>query len=97
MKIHVDGKEVFNLNDTRKKVIKNEIPDEDFQKDMERRVSYIIQHKYEKCFQRLKQEWEPKLQKRMSSIPTDPEELAKLIFEQSDYRSRSQRDRIKDS
>jgi len=92
MKIQVDGKEVLNLNNTKKKVIQNDIPSEIFQEDMERRVSHVLQHKYERCFERLKRDWEPKLRERMSSIPTDSDELAELIFSQPDYKNRSQRE-----
>jgi len=92
MKIHVDGKEVLNLSEIRKKVIQNDILSEIFKEDMERRAAYIIQHKYERCFDRLKREWEPKLQSRYTSIPTDPDALAELIFSQPDYKNRSQRD-----
>lgn len=93
MKVHVDGKQVLNLNETQKKVIKNDILEEIFQEDMERRVSYILQHKYEQCFKRLKAEWEPKLQQRLTEIPTDPDSLAEVIFSQPDYKNRSQRER----
>lgn len=91
MKISVNNKTVYELNEIRKKVIQNDIPEEIFMEDMERRVAYIIQHKYERCFERLKKEWEPKLQTRMTSIPTDPDELASLILMQPDYKSRSQK------
>ena len=59
---------------------------------MERRVGYIIEHKYERCLERLKKEWEPKLAKTLPSIPTDPDALAELIFAHPDYKSRSQRE-----
>lgn len=92
MKIQVDGKSVLELNATKKKVIKNDIPDEIFQEDMERRVSHVLMHKYENCFERLKKEWEPKLAQRMSSIPTDPDAFAELVFQQPEYKNRSQRE-----
>jgi hypothetical protein len=93
MKIQVDGKTVHQLNETQKKVIQNDIQSEIFQSDMERRVAYIIHHKYEQCFDRLKKEWEPKLQGRVQSVPTNPDALAELIFSQPDYKSRSIRDK----
>jgi hypothetical protein len=92
MKIQVDGKLVYELNEIRKKVIQNDIPSEIFQEDMERRAKYIIEHKYEKCLERLKLEWEPKLRNRVSSVPTDPDALAELIFSQPDYKNRSKRE-----
>lgn len=94
MKVHVDGKLVLELNETKKKVIKNDILEDIFQQDMERRVNWVLSHKYERCFDRLKKAWEPKLKQRLSSLPTDPDALAELIFSQPDYQSRSQRDKI---
>ena len=93
MKIQVDGKTVHELNQTQKKVIQNDIQSEIFQEDMERRVKWIIEHKYERCLERLRQEWMPKLKQRISSIPTDDEALAEIIFSQPDYKNRSQREK----
>ena len=92
MKIEVDGKKVFELTPTQKKVIQNDIPSEIFTQDMERRSRWVIEHKYERCFERLKKEWEPKLKDRMEAVPTNPDSLAELIFSQPDYKSRSQRE-----
>lgn len=92
MKISVNGQEIFSLSETQKKVIQNDIPSEIFEADMHRRLQYILTHKYERCFERLKKEWEPKLRERVSSVPTNEEEFAELIFSQADYKNRSQRD-----
>jgi len=92
MKIQINGKKVFELTETQKKVIKDEIPHEIFEKDMERRAKWVIQHKYEQCFKRLKEKWEPKLKERVESFPSSDKEFANLVFEQEDYESRSQRD-----
>ncbi len=93
MKISVDGKDLFELSEVQKKVIKNDIEEEIFEDDMRRRLHYILNHKYERCFERLKKEWEPKLQQRISSVPTSADQLAELIFSQPDYKNRSQRER----
>lgn len=92
MKIQVNGKTVHELNETQKKVIKNDINSDIFESDMERRAKWVIEHKYERCMARLKEEWEPKLRNRVSSIPTNLDELAELIFSQKDYKSKSERD-----
>lgn len=94
MKISVDDKEVYILSETQKKVIMNDIPSEIFEEDMKRRLHYILTNKYERCFERLKKEWEPKLQSRLSSVPTNPDALAELIFSQPEYKNRSQRDLV---
>jgi hypothetical protein len=92
MKISIDNQECFSLSETQKKVIKNDIHDDKFELDMKNRLKYVLTHKYEQCFKRLKEEWEPKLAKSLDSIPTDPEKFAELVFMQSEYKNRKQRD-----
>jgi hypothetical protein len=61
---------------------------------MKRRLHWVLTHKLECCFERLKKEWEPKLKANgVKMIPTDPEEFAELVFSQPDYENRSQRER----
>lgn len=93
MKISVNDQELFTLNETQKKVICNDIPTQEMQGDMERRIQYILMHKYEQCFNRLKKEWEPKLKANgVESIPLNDDAFAQLVFSQSDYKDRSQRE-----
>ena len=93
MKISVDGKEVLNLNETKKKVIMNDINADEFKADMERRTKHIIMHKYEQCFKRLKDEWEPKLKANgVQSIPLDNDAFATLVMSQPNYKDRKVRD-----
>lgn len=95
MKISVDDKELFTLTATQKQVIENDIPSQDLDQDLKRRLEYIIKHKYDQCFKRLKEEWEPKLAaKGIQSIPTDKDAFAQLVFQQSDYKNRSQREAL---
>jgi len=92
MKFQTNNEIIIELTEVQKKVIQNEIPSEIFEEDMKRRVHYIINHKYERCLERLKQEWLPKLSSRVANIPTNEEELANLIFSQQDYKNRSQKE-----
>lgn len=93
MKISVNDKHLFELSDIQKKVICNDIPEDIFDADMERRLQYILMHKYERCFARLKAEWDSKLAaKGIEMIPTNPDAYAKLVFEQEDYKCRKKRD-----
>lgn len=94
MKISVDDKELFTLSDVQKRVIQNDIPLEIFDEDMKRRLQYILTHKYEQCFTRLKQEWDPKLAASgVKMIPTDAEEYANLVFSQASYQDRAAREK----
>lgn len=93
MKISVNDQELFTLSETQKLVIQNDIPSEMFEEDMKRRLHYILNHKYERCLERLKHEWMPKLKDRVQNIPTNDEAFAQLVFSQHDYLSRSHRER----
>ncbi len=92
MKVYVDTEQILELKEIHEKVIQNDIPSVIFEQDMKRRVQYILMHKYEQCLERLKKQWMPKLKERIESIPTNDEELAKLILSQPDYKSRQMRD-----
>jgi len=93
MKISVDDQELFTLSEFQKKVMCNDIKEDIFEDDMKRRLQYILTHKYERCFKRLKDEWEPKLKASgAKSIPLDEEEFAKVVFEHPDFMNRSARD-----
>jgi len=93
MKISVNDQELFTLTETQKSVIKNDIHSDEFDADMKRRLEYILTHKYEQCFRRLKQEWDPKLPSLgVASVPTDPDAYAQLVFAQPCYKCRKTRD-----
>ena len=95
MKISVDDKELFTLSETQKKVIQNDIHEDVFEEDMNRRLQYILTHKYEKCMERLKSEWMTKLKSSgIDSIPLDDDKFAELVFERQEYKSRKQRDQL---
>ncbi len=84
---------LFQLNETQCKVICNDIHEDVFDVDMKRRLEYILMHKYEQCFDRLKKEWEPKLAAAgAKSIPTDKDEFAQMVFAHPEYKSRKVRD-----
>ena len=86
MKISVDGQEVFSLSETQEAGIKSEIPDDIFDADMKRRLEWVLTHKYEQCFERLKKEWEPKLKERYQMLPSGDDAIAQLICSQPDYK-----------
>ena len=93
MKVSVNDKELFTLSDIQKQVIMNDIPADIFDADMNRRLQWILIHKYEECFKALKTEWDPKLAANgVDMIPTNPDAYAKLVFSQPDYKDRSARE-----
>jgi hypothetical protein len=94
MKIKVNEEEILELNEVQKKVICNDISEDEFEADMKRRLQYVLMHKYEQCFKRLKAEWDEKLQGRAESVPTNPDAYAQLVFSQPDYKCRKQREAL---
>lgn len=96
MKISVDGQELFELTDIQCKVIQYDVQQEIFEEDMKRRLQWVLMHKYEHCFERLKKEWDQKLAADgVSMIPTNPDAYVELVMSQPTYMSRSQRDAAK--
>jgi hypothetical protein len=95
MKISVNDKELFTLSDIQKQVIKNDIPEDIFDEDMNRRIQWILMHKYEECFKALKAEWDLKLAANgVKMIPTDPDAYAQLVFAQPNYQDRAAREKV---
>lgn len=92
MKISVDGREVGGLSETQKKVIQNDIHKDDFDNDIVRRLNWALTHKYERCLERMRTEWMPKLKSRVDAVPTNDDDFATLVFSQPDYKCRKQRD-----
>lgn len=95
MKIQVNNEQILELSETQKKVICNDIHADSFDEDMKRRLQWVLMHKYEQCFKRLKEEWDPKLAANgVSMIPTNPDAYAELVFKQPNYKCRKQRDTL---
>ena len=93
MKISVNNTELFTLSETKKKVLKNDIHADEFDADMKRRLEWVLMHKYENCFKRLKAEWEPKLKAAgVASVPTDDDAFAELIFARPEYKDRKHKE-----
>jgi len=93
MKISVNDTELYTLSEVQKKVIQNDINEDVFDADMKRRLNWVLTHKYERCFARLKQEWDKKLVANgVASVPTDPDAYATLVFTQPNYKTKKARE-----
>ena len=93
MKIRVDNDQVYELTETQKKVLKNDINADEFEDDIKRRVRWVVEHKYGSSLKRLKDEWIPKLKESgVQSIPLNDELFAELVFAHKDYKDRKLRD-----
>lgn len=90
MKILIDGVELLTLTETQKKVIQSGLGAEIFDNEIKRILKWILlDQRYQLSFNALRDEWIEKLSKRYTTIPTNQDELAKLIFSQPDYKDRT--------
>ena len=90
MKFYIDDKLVYELNDTELKIIKHVIHEENLNEVLEDKIVYVISSYVLWCRNRLTSEWNNKLKLNgVKMIPTNEDELAELIFNQEDYRSRN--------
>jgi hypothetical protein len=92
MKISVNNRELFSLSEVQKRVICNDIHADILDSDLERRLQWVLMHKYEQCMKRLRDEWMPKLKGRVESVPLDDDAFAQLVFSQQDYKDRKGRE-----
>lgn len=93
MKVSVNDAELFTLSPLQKKVICNDIDADQLDEDLKRRLWWVLIHKYDQCFMRLKKEWDVKLVANgITMIPTDEKAYAELVFAQPNYRDRKSRE-----
>ena len=92
MKISINDQELFTLSNIQKQVMCNDICSDELDNDLQRRLQWVLMHKYEQCMKRLRDEWMPKLQERVESVPTNDDAFAQLVFSQPDYKDKKSRD-----
>lgn len=93
MKVSVNDVELFTVSEAQEGVLKHFIPSEKLEEDLKRRLFWVLNHKYQKAFIQLKQEWDQKLlDNGVESIPTDKDAYAQLVFSQPNYKDRDARD-----
>jgi hypothetical protein len=94
MKVSVDNQEIFVVSDDQKNVMKHINDADHLDSILKRKLEWILMHKYEQCFERLEKEWLPKLAaKGITSVPSDRDAFAELVFSQPDYKDRSKREK----
>jgi len=93
--IKVDDQDFFEISDVTKKLLKSSIAkDCDCIEWAKERLQWVLNHKYERCMERLRKEWEPRLLKEgVKEFPVDDDAFAELVFKNPEYKNRSQRDK----
>ncbi len=91
--VKVDGQDFFEISEVTKKLLKSSVAKNcccvEWSKEQ---LKYILTHKYERCMERLRREWEPKLV-GLKQLPTDDDAFAELVFKHPEYKNRSDREK----
>ena len=90
--IKVNDIEIFQISNTDEELLGQDLLEVDA--EINRRMQYIIDHKVDQCFKRMKEEWvdSGKLEGLgVTSIPTNRDELVALITAQPDYMTKAQK------
>ena len=97
MKVKLDDEVIFEIDERMLKLIAHDILDPI--PDIKSRLRWVIEHKCDRCFERLKTEWiesadgSSKLEKcGVKSIPTNKRDFCDLIFSLPEYKNRKQRE-----
>ena len=95
MKIEVNGKEILTLTELQKKVLQYDISPQILEAELIKDLKWILEHKLERCSERLKSEWTPKLvASGITAIPLKKEKFAEEVFKHIEYKDRSAREVI---
>ena len=91
----VDEKGTISFSKEHEMILKNCIcKNETSEEFIEKRIVWILTHKYERCLERLRKEWESKFASLgILEVPTNSDEFIQLVFAHPDYKSRSIRER----
>ena len=95
MKFYIDDELFYEINETQLKILKHVLFEEVLQEVIKDKIKLILDKYIEGCGTKLKAEWMPRLKANgIKMIPTNDDELAQLIFSQSNYENRNQREKF---
>lgn len=97
MLVKLDDEVLFEIDDRMMKLLEHDLIDP--LEEIKRRLRWIIEHKCDRCFARMCEEWmkldengQSKLSRSgVQSIPTNRRDLADLILAQPEYKNRAAR------
>ena len=88
MKCMINDMEVFELSPTQVNILAHTIPYHQLEDHLKGLIHYVVGQKLRESAGKLFEEWKPKLVKEgVTSVPLMDIDLAKMIFERSDYSS----------
>ena len=83
--VSVNGEPVLKISAHKKRVICDSIHEDMLEEDLNRRIRWVIDAKYNACLNRMVSRWLPILQSRYDTLPTNIDNLVNIIYEQPDY------------
>lgn len=96
MKVKLDDEVLFEIDERMVKLLAHDLLDP--MGEIKRRLQWVIEHKCERCFERIKQEWTDNTsgpskleQTGVTSIPVRKTDLVDLIFSLPEYKNRQAR------
>lgn len=83
----------YKLEDHHLKALCHDLNEDMLLDELKRRIEWVIMHKYDQCFKRIKQQWDKKLADNgVTMIPTDAKAYLELVRSQPNYKDRKARD-----
>ncbi len=94
MQITVDGVDLFEVSTIEIEVLEYVLTASTLDADLKRRLQYILTHKIEQSYKRLKDDWIPILENdpEVTSVPLDNEAFFNMVKIRPDYKDRAARD-----
>jgi len=92
MQVKLDDEVLFEIDDLMVNLLAHDLLDPI--QEIKRRLKYIIDHKCDQCYERMRLEWTQKFTNdpNMTSVPTKKADFVNLVLTHPDYKNRVERD-----
>lgn len=92
MDVFLDDEKLFTISDTDIKLLAHDL--EDPISEIKRRLEYIISHKCDQCYKRMRDEWVERFEKtgEISAVPLGRDAFVALVTAHPDYKDRVERE-----
>lgn len=93
MEVQIDSELFFEITESQKDILRNDLESETLDDDLKRRIKWVIDHKVDQCYERLKNEWIPILEAdpEVETIPLDRDQFVSLVLARPEYLNKSER------
>lgn len=93
MQVKLDDEVLFEIDERMVNLIAHDIIDPI--PDIKRRLRWVIEHKCDQCYVRMKDQWMEKLMAdpKVDSIPANKQKFVDMILSHPEYKNRAQREK----